>query len=332
MSLPEIVPGLYLLTLGISNAYLWRSDDGVTLVDTGPAGSGPAITDALTGLGLRREDVRRIVLTHVHDDHSGSAAEVRGWNRAPAVAGAGDAPVVRGDRPGPEPVLTAAERDLFAGVSADLPRAPACRPVREVLDGDDLDDGGTDGGTDGGMVVVGVPGHTPGSIAVHLPAMGVLLTGDTVAEYEGRLILGPFTIDRAQAWSSLQRLAALEADVVCPGHGRPVAAGAATALPAATDPLGRAVSRRPGGRPSPRCAARRPASRARASRRRAASAWPSSAGASREPAPSTPSGPRRSPPAPRRRTPARRPRRPDRRPATAGPGPRTSGRAAPRAG
>ena len=56
----------------------------------------------------------------------------------------------------------------------------------------------------------------------------------TLADVPG----GPFNADRAQAWSSLQRLAALEADVVCPGHGRPVAGGAATALHAATDPLG----------------------------------------------------------------------------------------------
>ncbi len=223
----ELVPGLHLLTLGISNAYLWRHDDGVLLVDTGPPGSAPAIADALTDLGLRREDVRRVVITHFHDDHSGSAAAVRSWNQAPVGAGAADAPVVSHDRPGPEPVLVPGEQELFAIASTGLPRAPACRPVQTVADGDLLD---------GGAVVVAVPGHTPGSIAVHLPAAGVLITGDTVAESDGRLILGPFNVDRASAWASLQRLAGLEPDVVCPGHGRPVVGAAAAALHAATDP------------------------------------------------------------------------------------------------
>ncbi|SHG47290.1 MBL fold metallo-hydrolase [Geodermatophilus nigrescens] len=229
MGVSEVVPGLHLLPLGISNAYLWRHDGGVTLVDTGPAGSAPAIAEALGALGLRREDVRRVVLTHFHDDHVGSAAAVRAWGRAPVVAGAADVPVIRRDRPGPEPVLTPAERALHARVSTGLPRAPACRAATPVADGADLG---------GGAVAVAVPGHTPGSLAVHLPAAGVLITGDTVAEHEGGLVLGPFNADRGRAWDSLQRLAGLEADVVCPGHGQPVAGGAAAALRAATDPFG----------------------------------------------------------------------------------------------
>jgi glyoxylase-like metal-dependent hydrolase (beta-lactamase superfamily II) len=229
MSATELVPGLHLLPLGISKAYLWRDDSGVTLVDTGPAGSAPVIADALTELGLRREDVRQVVLTHFHDDHVGSAAAVRAWNGAPVFAGAADVPVVRRDRPGPEAVITPAERDLYAIASADVPRAPACRHVEPVADGDVLG---------GGVVVVGVPGHTPGSIAVHLPEAGALVTGDTVVEFRGDLVLGPFNVDRPLAWSSLQRLAALEPDVVCPGHGQPVVGGAAAALRGATDPFG----------------------------------------------------------------------------------------------
>jgi glyoxylase-like metal-dependent hydrolase (beta-lactamase superfamily II) len=128
-------------------------------------------------------------------------------------------------------VLTDAERPVYAAVSAGLPPAPPCRVDREADDGDVL-------GSAGGAVVLAVPGHTPGSIAVHLPRLGVLLTGDTVAESGGALLLGPFDTDRAQAWSSLRRLAALGADVVCPGHGDPVVGGAADLLRAATDPFG----------------------------------------------------------------------------------------------
>ena len=73
MDVVEVVPGLHLLPLGIANAYLWHGGDGVTLVDTGPPGSGPAVVAALDHLGLRRRDLRRIVLTHFHDDHAGGS-------------------------------------------------------------------------------------------------------------------------------------------------------------------------------------------------------------------------------------------------------------------
>lgn len=89
--------------------------------------------------------------------------------------------------------------------------------VRTVADGDVLP-------LPGSPVVVGMPGHSPGSIAVLLPAHRVVavgdalttrhvLTGDTTPQ------LAPFTDDLADADASLDRLAAVDADVVVPGHG-----------------------------------------------------------------------------------------------------------------
>src|SRR4051794_10753993 len=114
MDLSEIVLGLHLIRLGIANAYLWRvpnaRDDGAVLIDTGPPGSGPAIAAALERLDLHRQEIRQVVLTHFHDDHAGSAAEVASWAGADIVAGAGDAPFVSGKQPGPPPAFTPAEQ------------------------------------------------------------------------------------------------------------------------------------------------------------------------------------------------------------------------------
>ncbi len=218
------------MPLGISNAYLWHDDQGVTLIDTGPPGSGPAIRAALADLGHSARDLERIVLTHFHDDHAGSAADLASWAGAAVIAGGADSAFVRGVEPGPLPAFTAAEKRLHAAVAGDLTPADPCPVDLEVADQDVLPIGG-------GGVVFAVPGHTPGSIALHLPAAGLLLTGDTIAEHQGGVVLGPFNTDRDQAWRSLERLASLEVDVACFGHGQPVIGNAHRALRSATDPF-----------------------------------------------------------------------------------------------
>ena len=234
MDLVEVVPGLHLVRFThtnthLLNAYLWCDDDGVTMIDTGAAGSGPVLRAALEQLGRQPQDVTWVVLTHFHEEHTGSAAEVADWGGAPVIAGSADAAVIRGDVPGPEPVFTRAEQALFAQVSAGLPAAPPCRVDQELHDGDWLDFAG-------GAQVLSVPGHTAGSVALHLPRHGVLLTGDTIAEGDGQALLGPFNVDRERAWESLHRQAALDVEIACVGHGNPIR-DARRALRAAIDPF-----------------------------------------------------------------------------------------------
>jgi glyoxylase-like metal-dependent hydrolase (beta-lactamase superfamily II) len=154
------------------------------------------------------------VLTHFHADHVGSAAEVRAWGEVTVYAHEADAAVIRGEVPGPDPVLSEWERELSSRTSGLVPDAPPVRVDREVADGDALP---------GGAVVVGVPGHTPGSIAVYVPRERVLFTGDTIARApDGRVILGVFNVDRARAETSARKQAELDVTVVCFGHGEPL--------------------------------------------------------------------------------------------------------------
>lgn len=140
-----IAPGLHHIRLDntsthLLNAYLWLDADGVTLIDTGATGSGSLLEKALRHVGRSPGDIRQIVFTHFHEDHTGSAAEVAGWAGARVIAGKGDAPFIRGDAPGPAPRFTAAEARLFATVSAGLPAAPPCRVDQEVGDGEPAGD------------------------------------------------------------------------------------------------------------------------------------------------------------------------------------------------
>jgi hypothetical protein len=58
------------------------------------------------------------------------------------------------------------------------------------------------------------------------PGPGVLFTGDSIACVEGDAILGVFNVDRAAAIASVRKLAGLELDVACFGHGAPLVGGA----------------------------------------------------------------------------------------------------------
>ncbi|MCK8681512.1 MBL fold metallo-hydrolase [Streptomyces lichenis] len=214
-----------MLRFPIGQAYLWRdSDDDLTLIDAGWAGAAPAIEAAIRGRGLRPEALRRIVLTHCHRDHVGAAGELAARYGAEVLAHPADAPVVRGEAPVPEPVLLDWEVPLYAH-GLTVPEAPPTRVDREVVDGEELGFG------DGARVVHG-PGHTEGSIAVHLPRHGVLFTGDTVASV-GRVGLGVFHVDRERARASMRLFAQLAPTTVCFGHGDPLTTDAAALREAA---------------------------------------------------------------------------------------------------
>ncbi|MEU3417278.1 MBL fold metallo-hydrolase [Streptomyces murinus] len=242
MDVIELLPRLHLLRFPVGQAYLWRDGEELTLIDAGTIGAGPVIAEAVRALGRAPEDVRRIVLTHFHEDHAGGAGEFAALTGAEVLAHRLDAPFVRGEVPGPAPRLAEWELPIRAEVARQLPEGtPLPQPsVTEVTDGEVL-------GFGGGAQVVHVPGHTDGSIALHLPAEGVLFTGDTVAALpaegvlrageevptdpvEHTLIPGVFNLDRPRLLDSVRRLADLGAEVACFGHGDPVLRGAAAEL------------------------------------------------------------------------------------------------------
>jgi glyoxylase-like metal-dependent hydrolase (beta-lactamase superfamily II) len=125
MGVIEVLPTLRMLRFPVGAAYLWPDGDELTLIDTGTADCAARIEQALDG------ELRRIVLTHCHQDHTGSAAELAAGHGAEVVSHRLEAPVIQGRAAGAPVVLEEFEVPIMAALPP-LPPAPPCRVDREV--------------------------------------------------------------------------------------------------------------------------------------------------------------------------------------------------------
>src|SRR6266702_4049769 len=78
-----------------SSAFLVTDENGAMIVDTGVAGRAPAMLKQIAVAGLLPADVKLILLTHYHADHSGSAFALREATGAPIAIHRDDAGQLR---------------------------------------------------------------------------------------------------------------------------------------------------------------------------------------------------------------------------------------------
>ena len=224
MGATQIVPGVYGISLGFVNTFVIDAGD-LTLIDTGIAGSAPRILAAVRRLGRQPADIRHIVLTHCHADHTGSLKALQIESGAATYMHSTDAALVREGqaarplRPAPGLMNAAIFRLMMAGQSAPRTVEPVAID-HEIRDGEELP-------AAGGLQVIATPGHTAGHICLLWPhAGGVLFAGDAGGNMLG-LSYAPIYEDLDAGQRSLGHLATLEFDVACFGHGRALVGGAA---------------------------------------------------------------------------------------------------------
>ena len=211
----EIIPGVHVVPgTRISRIYLIEGDD-LTLVDTGMPWDVGHVFKYIRSIGRHPNELSRILMTHSHPDHTGGAPGIIRHSKAQVAAHHEDA----------HHTLHQAHTISYMGIfaSLDLPI-----PFMKRLSLDSIIEENDVIPVAGGIRVLHTPGHTAGSVCYLLEREGLLFSGDTIFSDYGRVSRSmPFPGSDAEQYRlSLERLTALDFDILCGGHGSPLIGGA----------------------------------------------------------------------------------------------------------
>ena len=194
------------------HCHLLYDPGGVYLIDGGFLGAVRRIERALHRLDRDWSQVRAILLTHGHLDHSLNLADLKELSGAPIFAPAADREHVAGRHP-----YRGISR--FCGWAEAVGRAVLGYRVPEVdrwlEPGDSLE-------LWGGLEAVALPGHTVGHMGFYSRSRRLLFLGDLFVNFFGPPRLSPpwFTDDRAAGRRSVVRAAELDLAGVLLAHSR----------------------------------------------------------------------------------------------------------------
>jgi metallo-beta-lactamase class B len=140
----------YVGTEGLAS-YLIVTPQGNILIDTAMPEGTPLIKANIEKLGHKITDIKFLLNTHAHLDHTGGFAALKAESKAQMVAGAADKPLLEGG--------------YYPGEEKDTSlQFPAVKVDRTVVEGDTVTLGGVT------LIAHATPGHSPGCTSWEMKA------------------------------------------------------------------------------------------------------------------------------------------------------------------
>jgi hydroxyacylglutathione hydrolase len=193
-----------------ANTYLVLGNQ-TTLIDTGTPGKQENILRYLQNeLKGKPEDIKTIILTHHHVDHTGSLYELKKITNANIAAYKDDLDIISGEKSSSDPIYMRFGTRMMAIFTS----YKFVKPDIGLQENDIIDN----------YRVIHTPGHTPGSIALYNSDNGVIFVGDTLS-YDGIKVSGPpsFLINDHEALKkSVKIISDLDPKIMLSGHGKPL--------------------------------------------------------------------------------------------------------------
>lgn len=233
----EVLSGLYQLKVPIPNnpigyvlPYLIPGDDGYTLVDSGwnTPEAFAALEAELQEVNVKFDQIKRLLVTHVHPDHYGLAGRIKEICGAEVIIHQRERDLIRSRYRQPDQLLERmatwlTENGVPEGEMPDMQQSSM--PARAFVVPVDPDTVLWGGETlDFGIYrfeVYWTPGHSPGHMCFYERAQRVLLTGDHVLPtVTPNVSLHPQQQGNplGDYLASLERLIPLEVEKVLPAH------------------------------------------------------------------------------------------------------------------
>lgn len=238
----EITPGIHWIKLPISmedstldgiNVYLVKGDNGYLLVDTGwnTDESFSTLHNYLVKIGVSFEDIKQILVTHIHPDHYGMAGRLRKLSGATIAMHHTEKDFIEPRYVSMEALLQQTDRLLVAnGVPeremAELRDATVgleqfivpAMPDILLHDGDTITTGMFT------FRAVWTPGHSTGHVCLYEPEKKIFVSGDHILpKITPNISVNPQSIENplGRYIHSLEELKKLDVVLALPGHDQP---------------------------------------------------------------------------------------------------------------